>query len=257
MKSLVVTVANKPGEGDEARAKAVAERYDLPFVPRGFGKALEPILAGHDGVFVSARDGLTLWSKAGKLRWAEGMAHLRIERLDAGEGGDDQFLKHAQLRPGESILDCTLGLAQDALVAARVVGPSGRVVGLEKSRALFILTTEGLASHGAAIETIHADAATYLSTLPERSFDVVYFDPMHERPGRAQPSFEGLRAWADYAELTRETVEAARRVARRLVLVKGSRYSKDLRKLGLEAEKPAHSSTVIWARVDARGSSTP
>ncbi len=50
----------------------------------------------------------------------------------------------AELRAGDTILDCTLGLGQDALVAALVVGPSGRVVALEKSLALYAVVSEGL-----------------------------------------------------------------------------------------------------------------
>lgn len=254
MKTLALSVASKPGDGDEERARAIAAEYALPFIERGHKQPLEPWLLRYDGVFVSARNGLTLWSRAGELRWAEGLAHLRIQRIDDGEGGDDQLLRHSELVAGESVLDCTLGLAQDALVAARAVGPTGRVVGVEKSRALFVLTTEGLAGHepgprACRVETVFSDAVEYLASRPAKSFDVVLFDPMHERPGKAQPAFEGLRAWAEYDELTAETIEAAKRVARRLVLVKGSRYSQDLKKLGLTAERPGHASTVVWAKV--------
>lgn len=255
MKTLALTVANKPGEGDAERARAVAAEYGLPFLERERGQPLDPWIKRYDGIFVWARNGLTLWSRDGQLRWSEGVAHLRVERIDDGEGDDDQFLKHAQLRAGDAVLDCTLGVAQDALVAARAVGPRGRVVGVEKSRALYVLTTEGLATHdpglhSTRVEVVHADAADFLQAQAAKSYDVVVFDPMHERPAKAQPQFHGMRAWADYGELTAELVAAARRVARRRVLVKGSRYSQDLKKLSLTPLPSSLSSSAIWAAVD-------
>lgn len=254
--TLALTVSSKPGDGDEARARAIAAEYALPFIERARKESLESWLLRYDGVFVSARNGLTLWSRGGELRWSEGLAHLRVGRIDDGEGGDDQFLRHAQLRPGDAVLDCTLGLAQDALVAARAVGPGGRVVGVEKSRALYVLTTEGLGAHeygpaSAKIETVNDDAASFLAGQQARSFDVVVFDPMHEKPNKAQPAFEGLRTWADYAELTEPMIEAARRVAKRYVLIKASRYSQDLKKFGLTAETAPSSATIVWAKLPA------
>lgn len=255
MKSLALTVANKPGEGDADRARAVAAEYGLPFLERERGQPLEQWIQRYDGVFVWARNGLTLWSRDGQLRWSEGVAHLRVERIDDGDGEDDHFLRHARLRPGDAVLDCTLGVAQDALVAARAVGPTGRVVGVEKSLALYVLTTEGLATHdpglhSTRVEVVHADSAEFLQAQAAKSFDVVVFDPMHERPAKAQPQFHGMRAWADHAELTAEMISAARRVARRRVLVKGSRYSQDLKKLGLSALPSPPSSSAIWAVVE-------
>ncbi|MFL5319913.1 MAG: protein-L-isoD(D-D) O-methyltransferase, partial [Myxococcaceae bacterium] len=251
MTAPVVTVANKPHDGDEQRARTLASRYGLEFIPRHWKQPMEDLLAAHSTVFVLAENGLTLWSKEGTLRWSTGMAQLRIMRFDEGDR-TDTFLKHAELSEGESVLDCTLGLAQDALMAERAVGPKGRVVGLEKSLPLYVLTAEGLRAHGSRIECIHRDAHAYLREQPARSFDVVVFDPMFDKPGKAQPQFDGLRRFADYSELTVETIEEAKRVARRWVLVKGARYSMDLRKLGLAQERPGRASSVIWARVPAR-----
>ncbi len=198
-------------------------------------------------------EGVVLRHGEGALRFTPGMAHLRVKRISAGEQ-DDFLLRFSELRPADAVLDCTLGLAGDALVAARAVGEQGRVVGLEKSLAIYAVVSEGLAAHAYApgscrIEPVHADAAAYLGQLPPASFDVVLFDPMFERPRRASPTFELLRRFADYAPLTPEMLESARRVARRWVVVKGSRYSTDLKKLGLRPEAPPRHATVVWARV--------
>jgi hypothetical protein len=41
----------------------------------------------------------------------------------------------------------------------------------------------------------------------------------------------------------------AQRVARRAVVIKGSRYSSDFKKLGLQAEPARPNATVLWARL--------
>jgi 16S rRNA (guanine1516-N2)-methyltransferase len=43
------------------------------------------------------------------------------------------------------------------------------------------------------------------------------------------------------------------RVARRAVVVKGARYSTDLRKLGLTPLPSTRTADVVWARVDKQG----
>jgi 16S rRNA G966 N2-methylase RsmD len=99
------------------------------------------------------------------------------------------------------------------------------------------------------VEVVHADAREYLRTLSARSFDVVFFDPMFARPRKAQPGFDVLRRFADHAPLTLETLEEGRRVARRWVVVKGAKYSDDLKKLGLTPEPGSTYTDVVWGRV--------
>jgi hypothetical protein len=169
------------------------------------------------------------------------------------EGEPDTFVRVAELRRGDAVLDCTLGLAQDALVASLAVGPEGRVVGVEKSLALYALVSEGLKGYelgpdSCRVEVVHADASEYLRSLPARSFDVVCFDPMFARPQKAQPGFDVLRRFAEHAPLTPEALAEGRRVARRWVVVKGSRYSDDLKKLGLSPEPGSRYTEVAWGR---------
>ena len=45
----------------------------------------------------------------------------------------EQFLRHAGLRPGMSVLDVGAGHGDVSLLAARLVGPEGRVVALDQS----------------------------------------------------------------------------------------------------------------------------
>ncbi|NTX36809.1 class I SAM-dependent methyltransferase [Myxococcus sp. CA033] len=252
---LAVTTSTKVDAAQLQEARAVAARWGLPFLPRRSKEGIAPWLGTKvEALLVVGGDGVTLWEPEGSFGFHAGMAHLRLMRLRAGE--PDTFVRVAELGAGDSVLDCTLGLAQDALVASLAVGPSGRVVGLEKSRALCAVAGEGLRRYergadACAVEVVHADAREYLRTLPSASFDVVFFDPMFAKPKKAQPAFEVLRRFAEHAPLTAETLEEARRVARRWVVVKGARYTDDLRKLGLTPEPLSRFSDVAWGRVAA------
>lgn len=253
---LAVTTSGKPQEDLILRAREAARAWGLPFLPRRKKEPLGPLLAtAAEALIVFEREEVSLWDSEGSFHFTPGMAHLRRLRHRAGQH-DDALVRVAELRPGDSLLDCTLGMAQDAFMAALVVGPSGRVVGLEKSLALHAVVSEGLRAYNhepdaCPVETLNVDAREYLRSLPSGAFEVVSFDPMFEKPRKSQPAFELLRRFAEHAPLTPETLEEARRVARRWVVVKGSKYSEDLRKLGLQAEPGSHYTSVVWGRARA------
>jgi SAM-dependent methyltransferase len=165
----------------------------------------------------------------------------------------DPFLEAAGIRPGDEVLDATLGLGADALVAAAACGPGGRVVALEGSRPLAAWVAEGLrrleAEPARRIEVRAGDHLAALGALPPRSFDVVAFDPMF-RHARSQPGgFELVRALADPRPLQAEAVAEARRVARRWVVVKDGAPGWDLARLGLTPLPSARGAHRYYARV--------
>lgn len=253
---LAVTTSGSRDEALIAHARAAAARWGLPFVERPRKAPLSALL-GHraSALLAFGADGLTLWDAQGSLRFSPGMAMLRVKRLDAGRD-EDLMLRFGEIAPGDAILDCTLGLGADALVAARAVGPSGRVVGVERSLALFALAEEGLGAYpygprSARVEVVHADSGALLKAQPAGSFDVVLCDPMFNRPRRSSPAFEMLRRYADPAPLTPEMLDEARRVARRWVLVKAAKYWNDLGRLGLTALPVSRFADVVWARLAA------
>lgn len=253
---LAVTTIDKPAPALVGYARRRAEDWGLPFWGRTRGASIhsleEALGTVAEALLVFGREGLTLWDREGRLRFHPGMAHLRLLRLEAGE--EDTFVRVAELRAGDRVLDATLGLGQDALVAARAVGPAGRVVGVEKSLPLYAVVSEGLrglerGQRACGVEAVHADARDHLKDLPDSAFDVVFFDPMFERPRKAQPGFEVLRRYAEHAPLTPELLAEARRVARRWVVVKSSRHSDDLKKLGLMPEPGSRYASVVWGKL--------
>lgn len=243
MKVLVTTPLR--ARGDEEAAAAAAARHGLEYAPRNHRSA-SALLAetGADALLVLTGSAAVLVAGGHETRWSPGMGLLRAKRLAGAREGRpsdpsarDPFVEAAGLAPGDRVLDCTLGLGADALVAAEAVGPEGEVVGLERSPALAAWVAEGLLrlAHPAARRVVvrAGDHGPVLASLPDRSFDVVVFDPMfrHARPGPG--GFDTVRALADASPLAPEALARARRVTRRLVVVKDGAPGWDLARLGL------------------------
>jgi hypothetical protein len=233
---------------DELEARAQARAWGLPFLAMGEERGARALL-------VFSKEGIALTDdEGGTLRFTPGLAHLRCKRIDSGVI-EDRLHRAADFKAGDWVLDCTLGLAQDAMVAARAVGPSGKVVALEKSLPLFAVVSSGLKhlrkdGRSCEVEPVRVDCLDYLSRLPKASFDLVLLDPMFRVPARAQPSFEMLRKYAEHAPLTSELLHQARRVARKRVVVKASRRSHELKGMGLRWQPGARRATFHYGIVE-------
>ncbi len=101
------------------------------------------------------------------------------------------------------------------------------------------------------VEVRCGDHAAALAALPDRSFDVVLFDPMF-RHARAEPAgFDVVRRLADPRPLSPAALARARRVARRWVIVKDGAPGWDLARLGLVPLASARGAHRYYARVPA------
>jgi hypothetical protein len=256
---LAITTPLRPSPAEEAEARAAARRHGLAYAPRGNRPAARVAQeAGVDALLVLSTRAAILAVGAEERRWSPGMGALRAKRLRSGRElptARDPFLDAAGLGEGDLVLDCTVGLGADALVAAEAVGPRGRVVGIEASAALAAWVAEGLRrlplEAARRVEIRAGDHVAVLAALPERSFDVVLFDPMF-RHARAEPAgFDLVRRLADPRPLSAEALARARRVARRWVLVKDGAPGWDLTRLGLVPLPSARGAHRYYARVPA------
>jgi len=126
------------------------------------------------------------------------------------------------------VLDCTLGLAADAVVASFVTGPEGKVVGLEASPVLYWAVSQGLQHYVIEdqdiTESLHriqarlGKAEDLLPAFPADSFDVVYFDPMFRKPVGNSASMQPLRPASYHKSLDPSMIRAALRLAPRVVV---------------------------------------
>lgn len=210
------------------RAQKWAEKLNLPYLERYTAGNLEEILGEDaiDGVLAATKEGPVIYYPGGKFFYHPGFATIRWKRVAGGE--NDVFLRATELKKGEKFLDCTLGLAADSIIAAAAVGETGSVTGLEASDMLYFLTSEGLKNYQSKIpemseamrriEVVHDVAENFLKKQPDDAFDVIYFDPMFQRPVKGSSAMEILRPLAYVGGLEKSTVDEALRVAPRVVI---------------------------------------
>lgn len=211
-----------------------ADRLGAEIVPRG-RRTLAEVAEEHSawGVLVIEAERVRFYVPSEGLEYFyhPGVARRRIRALVGGQG--DPMVAAMGLQPGDRVLDCTLGRGTDATVAAFVVGPSGRVVGVESVPILAALTEHGLANFDSGdervneamrrVEVVCADNAEFLAEVAPKAFDVIYFDPVFHQPVEKSSAMVPLRALADRRPLSIEVIKLAQRKAGRAVVVKQRR----------------------------------
>jgi 16S rRNA (guanine1516-N2)-methyltransferase len=260
MLTLVVTTSRRPDAGLQAQAGEIGRLLGAPVVPRG-GRSIAQLMCDHgvQGAIVVRPEGAVVTSPAlpKPFFFHPNMAKVRIKSLSLGRG--DPMVEAMDLHEGEWVLDCTLGRGSDAIVAAHVVGPSGRVLGLEIIPAIATLVSIGLQRYetdSAAVneamrrvEVLCADHAEVLARLADRSFHVVYFDPLFTSPVMQSQAMAPLRALARGGTVTAEVLEQAARVASRRVVIKDSRGSPLWERLGITQVEGGKGSRVEYGVV--------
>lgn len=169
-------------------------------------------------------------------------AYMRIQQLR--RGARDWLREWSGVEEGDTVLDCTLGLAKDAILFSYWVGQKGRVVGLESQAALAYVVREGMKRYRcdsqevleaiSRVEVIHAEHLSFLRSCPDESFDLVYFDPMFRDPMWDTDSMNLIRKVANCAPLRKESIQEALRVARKKVILKERPGSAEFARLGFQ-----------------------
>ena len=226
---FAVTCNKNDARRMKAVAKAWAAELQVPFVERYENGSLDAMLDDlkADALLIAGKKGPQLYSREGMLLYHPGLGKVRWQRV-VQRHENDNFLTAMDIRPGQRILDCTVGLAADALLASHAAGETGKVIGLEASLPLWFLTSRGVMLYKSKfpelvqdlqrIEIIHAEASAYLKAVPEDCFDVVYFDPMFRQPVRKSSEMVPLRPLAYDEPLSPATVDLALKVAPRVVI---------------------------------------
>ncbi|WP_445480562.1 class I SAM-dependent methyltransferase [Lysinibacillus irui] len=226
----IVTTAGRPDDVSMALAAFACQELDATFEPRKKRsiRKMSQVLQAHVMVAGKNRYDYYAYGAQEPFFFHPNSAAFRLKRVARGEA--EPFLEAAQLQQGDSVLDCTLGLAADAMLAAYTVGEAGRVVGLEANPNVAFVVRQGMQTYDTTelpltacmrqIEVVQSEAIHYLKTLPDNAFDVVYMDPMFEEVIEEANNFQALRQAGEHVTLTDEWVHEAKRVAKKRVVLK-------------------------------------
>lgn len=259
--TFAVTTSHRPSPEQFSQAVKLAAELCVPFVPRN-DLSIEALLSdiGVVGMMVVSSQRISYFTNGSEFFFHPGLAGLRINELKNGK--TDQMIQAMSLQAGDTLLDCTLGLGTDAIVASYVSGPLGRVTGLESSVPIAGIVGRGLKTYRfedddlttamRRVEVVQSDHKDYLESLPHNSYDVVYFDPMFRSPRKNSPAMDAMRTIANPNPIDRDTVLLALKVCKRRVVIKERRWSKEFERLGFKEIRGGRYAPVVYGVINGR-----
>ena len=242
----IVTTAGRPDEQSQKLAEYASEVLNANIIPRK-KRSVKKMAEQYDAnVIVAGKNRYEYYAKDAEAPFFfhPNSAAFRLKRVARGE--DEPLLAACALTPGDTFLDCTLGIGADSLIAAFVVGKNGKVVGLEADQNVAFIVKTGMLTYDTTelpltncmrdIEVVHTTALEYLKAQPNDSFDVVYMDPMFEEVIEESTNFEALRHAGSHISLNEAWVTEAKRVAKKRVVLKAHFKSKWFEQFGFERD---------------------
>lgn len=227
------------------KAIKISEELDIKFIERencSLEKIIEDSNYDIEYLLVVERDRLILKGKDSDLFWHPNMAELKIKSIK--NSNKESVMEAMKLQSGDSVLDCTLGLAGDSIIFSAMVGAEGKVVGTEVNKYIAYLTKDGLKNYKNVaeetkramdrIEVINSSYKDFLEKQKDNSFDIVYFDPMFKKANKKSTSINSFRNFADHSGLSKDIINEALRVCRKRVVIKERQGNNDFEKLGIE-----------------------
>jgi len=235
---VVVTTDKKPKPEVVEDALALSKGLKAPFVKRRHRTISDVKREFNRAVLVVGNDHLlTLHTLKGqKLFFHPGLFKIRL--LSYLSGGKEAMVEAMDLKEGDAVLDCNLGLAQDALLAAFV--SKREVVGTEIDPVIYEIVKRGLERYEPKgklaqakfafklVKPVLSDNLAFLKSQPDKSFDVVYFSPMFVKPKWKCDVMMPFREVAPKGFVTPELLKEAERVARKRVVIKVNKGVKEL-----------------------------
>ena len=84
------------------------------------------------------------------------------------------LVRNAGIEPGFSVLDLACGTGEPALSIAKIVGPSGRVVGVDIAPGMIAVAKERMTAQGLKNVTFQLNEHDDLPALQDNSFDAAH-----------------------------------------------------------------------------------
>ncbi|KOP83138.1 class I SAM-dependent methyltransferase [Cytobacillus solani] len=227
---MIITTAGRTNEEMTRQAIKVAQNLDGRFVERKKRSVQMIQQVEKEDCIVVGKERLELYpiDELEPFFFHPNSAMFRVKRLMKGE--HDPFVDAARLHAGKTLLDCTLGLASDSIVASFIIGREGKVTGIEGNPYLGYIVKNGLQSWVSGIQEVDQAmkriqvknnmTLPFLKSIPDQSYDCVYFDPMFEEHILESDGIKALSRFAIYEEMTEQVIEEAKRVAKECVVLK-------------------------------------
>lgn len=233
----LVTTTRKAKEADRVSALAFAEKYGGSFQSRNdtslenlflrFPEFLD-IVVFEEQLPILYRKGISL-----PFHFHLNMAAIRLDQLNKRH--KDRLLDIIGISQEMTVLDGTLGLGSDTLIFSWQVGNVGKVVALEKSEAIYATMKESFESlikkkneYSFLLERVQIICTSleeYVKEREENSFDVVYLDPMFDKPRLKSDGIDALRPWAAKEIPSPELIGECLRIAKNRVVIKEPKAS--------------------------------
>ncbi|WP_246941875.1 class I SAM-dependent methyltransferase [Bacillus pinisoli] len=239
---MIITTSSRPNRIIVEKANQLAEEWGERFHQRGRDSIQDLQRRYNEEVLVVGKERIELFipGEVQPVFFHPNSAMFRIKRLI--NGGNDPFVQACGLLEGMSVLDCTLGLGSDSIVASYCVGGSGQVTSIEGNKILANLVKTGLTTWESGIpdmdqamrniEVVITSYQEFLSSCDDSSIDTIYFDPMFEKSIEESVGLLGVKKLALYEDLTEESIKEAIRVARKRIVLKDHWRSTRFEKLG-------------------------
>ena len=237
---LQITTSLNADSAAEVRVAELATQW-------GFDLRSRAQVCWDEPVVMLTRTGLVVRIGDRLLRWHRGLIQARRHA-----GSNFPVVRVASLEPGDTVVDLTCGLGLDAWVLSEWTGNT--VVSWESSPLLGLMAQDGLRASQANVDVRIGDAIDGLRAMPSASVDVIYADPMFERPAKSSggsSTLDLVRVLADNRPPTPALIAEAQRVARRFVVMKDIHPGARLESLGAEYIHVVRKKRVRYGRWSA------
>lgn len=262
---MIITTSPLPSKALIERAKWLADTNGGTYISRKRLSVEQLQQQSETGlVFILTEKEMRLYQAEANAKqpftYHPSMAYVKLKGMLNGQA--EPLLTFSHCEAGDEVLDCTAGLASDSLLFSLQVGEKGKVTALESQLPLYMLVSEGLKHYQSPIreielamrriELIHQSHDRFLKQLPDNSYDIVYFDPMFREPLHDSEAIKPLRLVANHNPLTSHSIEEAKRIARKCVIMKEHASSEEFSRLGFtlvgkhQGKKPAYG--IIWCK---------
>jgi len=247
-----VTTSNKPEKAQSDRAYALSKELGCPFVLRKrFIEHFEKYPRSF--YYVVEKERIVIRWKEGIFFFHPSSAKMRMRNLKHGQR--DYLIEILDLKGSEKILDLTLGLGSEALLMGAFL-EEGYIEGIEFSKHIYTIVKYGIEDYvdespwinksKEKIRLVNSDYKEYLCRLPDKSFDIVYCDPMFEHPVLESSGFNPLRPFASYDFIEKKDLEEMKRVAKKTVLLKALQKDSLFQQIEVDEISGSRSSGVLY-----------